>query len=133
MDKKKYNNCMKPYITGTGLKPEERKLRFCIGAKVCSGKANTEEDARLICLQPKPAKEKAEEPKVAAMAEELGIPKPKKMTKSDKIVCRQEMVALTECVREGLKEELSKRFGMQVADDVVNIMSGELIKCKCGA
>ena len=53
-----YTECMIPYMKGGG---EDRKLRFCIGAKLCSGKANDEKQAKQICLAepPKPPKEKS--------------------------------------------------------------------------
>lgn len=45
---------MIPYMKGGG---EDRKLRFCIGAKVCSGKSKDEAEAQKLCaeaaLQPK--------------------------------------------------------------------------------
>jgi len=47
---------MRPYITGS--KPaEERKLDFCVGAKICSGKAKDREEAKAICSIPKEPKE----------------------------------------------------------------------------
>ena len=49
-----YNSCMKPHISG---KHEDRKMDFCIGAKICSGKAKDEDEARRLCLLPKEAKE----------------------------------------------------------------------------
>ncbi|MFH1031111.1 MAG: hypothetical protein V1767_00870 [Chloroflexota bacterium] len=50
-----YNECMRPYISGTH---DDRKLSFCAGAKICTGKADTVEEAELICRSqpPKPAK-----------------------------------------------------------------------------
>lgn len=54
--RKEYNQCMIPYISGQGKSKEERKLNFCVGAKLCSGKSKTEEEARVICSQPKPPK-----------------------------------------------------------------------------
>ena len=55
MDRAAYNDCMRPYITGSKPK-EQRKLDFCVGAKRCSGKASTREEAEEICRQPKPPK-----------------------------------------------------------------------------
>ena len=57
MDRQQYNKCMSPWIKGTGIAKEERKMRFCTGAKICSGKAKTEEEAIALCKLPKPAKE----------------------------------------------------------------------------
>jgi hypothetical protein len=49
---------MKPHISGS-KPPAERKMAFCIGAKVCS-KGMSVEEARKICSQPKPPKEHKE-------------------------------------------------------------------------
>lgn len=61
MDRASYNACMKPYMSGGG---EDRKRRFCIGAKICSGKASDEKGADRICaeaaINPKPRKTKKE-------------------------------------------------------------------------
>lgn len=57
MNQTDYRTCMIPYMRGGG---EDRKLRFCLGAKVCSGKAKDEEEAEKLCaeaaLKPKPPK-----------------------------------------------------------------------------
>lgn len=55
MDRKSYNECLRPYITGK-MSKEDRRLAFCRGAKICSGKVSSEEEARQICLKPKPPK-----------------------------------------------------------------------------
>lgn len=47
-----YNECMKPFMSGSKTK-EERQRDMCIGAKICSGKANTQEEAESICRAPK--------------------------------------------------------------------------------
>ncbi len=47
MAREDYNACMVPWIKGKdGL---ERRMSFCVGAKICSGKAKTEEEAVKIC------------------------------------------------------------------------------------
>lgn len=43
-----YNTCMRPYMTGSKTK-EQRKSDFCVGAKICSGKAQTREQAAQLC------------------------------------------------------------------------------------
>jgi len=48
-DRVKYNSCIAPYITGSKTK-DKREHDFCIGAKICSGKAKNEEDAEQMCL-----------------------------------------------------------------------------------
>ncbi len=55
MDRVKYNDCMKPFISGHH---EDRKMSFCVGAKVCSGKAGSEKDAEKLCLEAPPAPRK---------------------------------------------------------------------------
>jgi hypothetical protein len=46
---------MSPYISGK-KEPAQRKLDFCVGAKICSGKAKTREEAVTLCNAPKPEK-----------------------------------------------------------------------------
>ena len=58
VDRSIYNHCMKPYIQGTGKTPEERRLDFCIGAKICSGKTSDKDQARQICLTEPPREKK---------------------------------------------------------------------------
>jgi aldehyde:ferredoxin oxidoreductase len=57
MKQEEYRSCMKPYISGHH---ENRKLSFCAGAKMCTGKASNLADAEKICREqpPKPPKEK---------------------------------------------------------------------------
>jgi hypothetical protein len=52
MDRAAYNACMSPYIRGKDKTKEERQRGFCVGAKVCSGKAKTEEEAAVLCNAP---------------------------------------------------------------------------------
>lgn len=67
MDREKYNNCMRPYIRGKDKSKEERQKSFCIGAKVCSGKAKNEKEAEYLCSLPKEPKI----PKVRKSAKQL--------------------------------------------------------------
>ncbi len=55
MGKEDYTKCMIPYMKGGG---PDRKERFCIGAKLCSGKASSEKDAEKQCLEAPPAPRK---------------------------------------------------------------------------
>lgn len=48
--REEYNNCMRPFITGSKPK-DERRLSFCVGAKICSGKAHSEEEAAQLCAK----------------------------------------------------------------------------------
>jgi len=55
MDRKEYNQCMVPFMRGSKPK-EQRQFDMCVGAKICSGKAGNEEEAKSICLLPKEPK-----------------------------------------------------------------------------
>ena len=47
MAREEYNSCMVEWIRGKeGL---ERRMSFCAGAKLCSGKAQTLDEAKQIC------------------------------------------------------------------------------------
>lgn len=52
MDRATYNECMKPHMTGSKTK-QQRQHDMCVGAKLCSGKATSTEEAEAICNQPK--------------------------------------------------------------------------------
>jgi len=60
--REEYTACMRPYMTGGG---EDKRERFCIGAKICSGKAENEPEAKNLCevsaLEPKPPKKPKKE------------------------------------------------------------------------
>jgi hypothetical protein len=58
MDRQTYNSCIAKGLKDKKLNKEERKLEFCILAKTCSGKAKDREEAKIICSQPKPPKER---------------------------------------------------------------------------
>ena len=104
MDRKAYNECIAPHIRGTGLSKEERKLRFCVGAKLCSQKVNTKEEAIRVCKLPKPVKE----------------PKPTKR-RGGKANCEADMSKVATCL-------VGKLTANSTADDIVKI----LVKCHCG-
>ncbi|KKM97011.1 hypothetical protein LCGC14_1172450 [marine sediment metagenome] len=56
MDRKSYNSCMSPHMKGTGLSKDERRMKMCVGAKLCTGKASTEKEAVALCNLPKEPK-----------------------------------------------------------------------------
>lgn len=61
MDRGEYNTCVARGLKGKTLSKDERKLEFCIVAKLCSSKSKDREEAKVICLlpkEPKPIKEK---------------------------------------------------------------------------
>ena len=66
MDRAQYNTCMSPHMKGTGLTKEQRQRKMCIGAKLCTGKAKTEEEAIALCNVPK-------EPKAASVKKARGV------------------------------------------------------------
>ena len=76
-----YNTCMKPYITGSKPK-EQRKLDFCVGAKMCSGKATNKEEAQKICLSAPP----------------------KEPTRRSKKNCATDMIKVAECLAPLIKD-----------------------------
>lgn len=49
MDRTAYNDCMKPWMSGQRGGNLPQQSRFCVGAKLCSGKASSEEEALQIC------------------------------------------------------------------------------------
>ncbi|MDD5229707.1 MAG: hypothetical protein PHC43_00100 [Candidatus Marinimicrobia bacterium] len=58
MAREEYNKCMIPWIKGKeGL---DRRMSFCAGAKICSGKAKTLDEAKSICNE-RFTKKKAED------------------------------------------------------------------------
>ncbi len=56
--REEYNQCIRPYMTGTGKTREERQRAMCIGAKLCTGKASTEAEADKICRELPPKEPK---------------------------------------------------------------------------
>lgn len=59
MGQEEYRSCMSGKMKSgrlKGLDKESRRIEFCIIAKTCSGKAKNDEEARVICSQPKPPK-----------------------------------------------------------------------------
>jgi hypothetical protein len=93
---------MIPYMKGGG---EDRKLRFCVGAKLCSGKAASEEEARQICISAPPKEPKTRKSKKAAKSGD----------------CAAEMNAIAVCLIPYLDEP-----------DFKSRLGGLLQQCACG-
>lgn len=53
MSKEAYTSCVAARMKGKKFTKEERRQAFCRSAKVCSGKAETEEEAMRLCSLPK--------------------------------------------------------------------------------
>ena len=104
MDRQKYNSCMVPFMKGGG---EDRKLRFCIGAKVCSGKSKTEEEARQICLTQPPKEAKPRKRKTGAH-------------------CAQDMVTLANCVITTISPQ------QLTPENFQRVLTETLQQCGCG-
>ncbi len=86
MDRKAYTSCMTPHMKGTGKTKEQRQNDMCIGAKLCTGKASTHEEAERLC------------------AEQAKIPKPFK-AKGARGKCRIELSNLASCLSTTLSLE----------------------------
>jgi len=108
-NREQYNKCMVPYMKGGG---DDRKLRFCIGAKLCSGKSKTEEEAKALCSLPK-------EPKPAKTRKSGGGAKS----------CEKEVTELAQCMLDYFEEN-------GIYQQVLNInsvgvaMTNALLECK---
>ncbi len=111
MDRVAYNKCMSPHMKGGG---EDRKLRFCIGAKLCSGKFNTEEEARKACLVPKE-------------------PKPQKVRggKGGAQSCEKSVLKLAECVVNRLVENNVYKDQALNINSVGAAVTNALLECEC--
>jgi hypothetical protein len=127
MDRTEYNSCMSPWIKGKGISQEDRRLNFCAGAKVCTGKASSIEEAKKICLSQPP-----KEPK------ERSTPRRGRIDLESLAVCIEEhgtedlRAALTVCLGRKVKKPESKNKFLKdcVAESVVNGSFAESIKLR---
>lgn len=109
--REEYNACMRPYITGSKPK-EQRKLDFCIGAKLCSGKAADREEAERVCSLPK-------EPK----------PEKKSQPKRGKS-CEKEAIALSQCMMDYFEQHNLYKQAVNINTVQAAIMNA-LVECSC--
>lgn len=107
MDRQKYNACMRPFITGSKPK-EQRKLDFCVGAKICSGKAKSKEEAEKLCSLPKEPRE------------------PKIKRKQSPQTCEKEAIKLTQCMVPKIDMDLASNIN-SIGTAIINAM----VECKC--
>jgi len=56
VDRAKYNACIGQSLAGKKMTRAQRKLEFCISAKLCSGKVKSRPEAERICMAPKTTK-----------------------------------------------------------------------------
>ena len=103
MDRTEYNKCIRPYITGSKPK-EQRKLDFCIGAKICSGRAKDRAEAERLCLLPK-------EPKSPT---KRGIKSRKCIITPDMTACIIESLGGSEITHVNLTTAITKCTGQKV-------------------
>lgn len=103
--REEYTACMVPYMKGGG---EDRKQRFCLGAKLCSKKAQNEEEAKRLC------------------AEAAANPKPPKKPKGKKICTLRDLDAITTCVVESID------LGSLTTENMGKVFGDALRKCSGG-
>lgn len=108
MKREEYNSCIAKNMTGKRLSKEERKLEFCIVAKLCAGKVKNREEAKLVCSLPKE-------------------PKPAKASRAKKPqTCEKEALQLAHCVAD--------RIDMGLASNINSIetaLVNAIIECRC--
>ena len=107
MDRKQYNQCMVPFMKGSKVK-EQRQFDMCVGAKLCSGKAETEEEAKAICSLPKE-------------------PKPVKIGRSRRGgSCEKDVAKLSECVVSNIDMNLAGNI-----NSIELAIRNALMECSC--
>jgi len=120
MDRAQYNSCMVPYMRGAGKTKEQRQMGMCIGAKLCTGKAKTEAEAKEICSRPK-------EPKVKTAATVSDMPtKKRKSPKNAMIICKNLGIEEADCILKSLEKS-----GMTITDDFRNTVVNATVECQC--
>ncbi|KKM20467.1 hypothetical protein LCGC14_1645190 [marine sediment metagenome] len=107
--REEYTSCMVPYMKGGG---EGRKERFCVGAKICSGKAQDESSAKTLCAE--------------AAAEAAANPKPPKKKRPKKVCTLQDLDAITTCVVENID------VGSLTSTNMTQVFGDALRKCSGG-
>jgi hypothetical protein len=107
--RKEYNACMRPYITGSKPK-EQRKLDFCVGAKICSGKAPSREDAIQLCSLPKEPKENKKPSRKIAKGQ----------------TCEKQAVQIAEC----MLNKIDFKNAMNI-NSFQQEVANALIECQC--
>lgn len=110
-NRKEYNKCIIPYISGSKPK-EQRKLDFCVGAKVCSGKAKDRAEAERLCSLPK-------EPK----------PVKARRSKDGAKSCEKEVLDLSQCMLDYFEEKGIYRQVLNI-NSVGVAMVNAMMECK---
>ena len=107
MDRKQYNQCMVPYMKGSKTK-EQRQFDMCVGAKICSNKAQNEEEAISICSLPK-------EPKPV---------KTKQIKRGQS--CEKDVAKLSECIVSNIDMNLASNI-----NSIELAIRNALMECSC--
>ena len=102
--REQYNECLRPYISGHH---EDRKLSFCAGAKICSGRASSLAEAEKICRE-QPPKDN---------------PGPRKSRGAGKACSPQSLEKITTCLVNNVNFN---------ATDMNKELRDNLAKCMCG-
>ena len=108
MNQTEYRACMSENMKGTQLSKEERKLEFCVTAKLCSKKAGNRDEAVGMCNQPK-------EPK-----------QPKKSRSGKGGSCKVEAEELAFCMLQNLEASMQGGSG-----DIEEALGRAAVKCLC--
>jgi len=109
--REEYNACMVPFMKGQKGK-QERQHDMCVGAKICSGKVTSKDEAEKICSAPRLPKWAKQ-----ALPEELKTP-----TCEDRITrAKSNIEVINLKVRAGEAEEV-KGAAAQVMDDIFHCL-----------
>ncbi len=116
MNREEYNACMSPYVKGKDKTKEERRLAFCIGAKICSGKVKTEDEARTICMAPRL-------PKWASKNEESdNLPCPEKVDRALRTI-----VTVKDMIKSGETDKIKEPL-VTILQDIHSCAPEEVIR-----
>jgi hypothetical protein len=98
---------MKETIKQEGIARLPQRKRFCVSAKLCSQKATTIDEARVLCEMPRE-------------------PKPRKVRRNSAKSCEKEVQELARCMADKIDMNLAANIN-SVEMAIVNAM----IECKC--
>lgn len=110
MRQEDYRSCMAENLKGKkGLTKEERQSLFCISSRICSGKAKSREEAKVMCSQPKQPKP------------------PKKVTRGKTgLSCEEDMLRTAQCVVDHIDMNMASNI-----NSVGAAVANALIECRC--
>ncbi len=112
MDRKSYNDCIGKNMKGKKLSKEQRKLEFCIVAKMCSGKVPSREEADRVC------QESARHPKE---------PKARSSKKGGGQSCEKDVLQTARCMVDVINMEWASNV-----NSVEAAIANAMMECRCG-